>query len=109
MISTDFSHYPTYKDAVEVDKLSGDAVVTNSPNELIKALEINEAKKVRNLSTSMCGWTSVLTLMYMTEDAREDLKYKQIQYMNFGEAGYKDTSRVVGYWAMSVMEKNGGG
>ncbi|MBU0765729.1 MAG: AmmeMemoRadiSam system protein B [Bacteroidetes bacterium] len=98
VISTDFSHYPSYKDAVEVDKASADAILTNSPDKLYETLQANAAKNIRGLSTSMCGWTSVMTLLYLTEN-RKDIIYKQIQYRNSGDVSM-DSSRVVGYWAI---------
>ncbi|MBN1414039.1 MAG: AmmeMemoRadiSam system protein B [Bacteroidales bacterium] len=102
VISTDFSHYPTYEDAVKVDKATADAILTNRPQELIKTLDANEYKRIENLATSLCGWTSVLTLMYITEKM-EGIQYIPVTYKNSGDAkGYGDKSRVVGYYSIAV-------
>jgi MEMO1 family protein len=106
VISSDFSHYPSYEDARMVDKITATAITMNSPDLLLKTLEDNDSKGVNNLVTSLCGWTSVLSLLYMTE-GRKDLAYKAIEYQNSGDSKlYGDTDRVVGYNSI-IVEKTG--
>ncbi|NOZ46333.1 MAG: AmmeMemoRadiSam system protein B [Chlorobi bacterium] len=106
IISTDFSHYPEYKDAVTIDKLTAEAVLKNNPSELLKTLRNNENKHISNLVTSMCGWTSVLTLLYLTEDNPE-FSYHLIEYKNSGDNPvYGDHDRVVGYNSIVVTEED---
>lgn len=105
VISSDFSHYPSYEDAVMVDKITADAILANSPETLLKTLEANDAKNIENLATSLCGWTSVLTLLYMTREMN-DVKFKEIEYMNSGDSRmYGDKERVVGYFSIVVEKK----
>lgn len=105
VISSDFSHYPSYQDASRVDKITADAITTNSPEKLLKTLEDNDGKGINNLVTSLCGWTSVLTLLYMTE-GRKDMTYKEIEYQNSGDSKlYGDSDRVVGYNSI-IVEKS---
>jgi len=104
VISTDFSHYPSYENAVTADMATASAVLMNSPGELLSTLEKNEAKNIPNLATSMCGWTSVLTLLYMT-DENQDIEYTPIQYKNSGDSPYGEKDRVVGYYAIAVSKK----
>jgi len=62
-------------------------------------------KRVDNLATSLCGWTSVLTLLYLTQNKK--LEYKKIDYSNSGDAEiYGDKDRVVGYWALAVYPED---
>jgi MEMO1 family protein len=104
VISTDFSHYPSYEEACLVDKLTAEAIIQNSPDHLLKILEENDDKGIDNLATSLCGWTSVMSLLYMT-DGRKDVKYEAIEYQNSGDSKlYGDKDRVVGYYAI-VVEK----
>jgi len=104
VISSDFSHYPSYDDAVDNDLRTADAICSNHPQQLLKVLEENKKKKIDNLDTSLCGWTSVLTLLYLTED--KDVVFYKTDYQNSGDAKYYgDKKRVVGYWALSVFEK----
>jgi AmmeMemoRadiSam system protein B/AmmeMemoRadiSam system protein A len=106
IISTDFSHYPDYEDAVKVDKATADAILTGKPEELLSTLRKNEQKGISNLATSLCGWTSVLTLMYITENDSK-IKYLPIEYKNSGDAAYYgDKSRVVGYNSIAVISDN---
>jgi AmmeMemoRadiSam system protein B/AmmeMemoRadiSam system protein A len=104
VISSDFSHYPEYEDAVLNDKITADAIITNSPDLLMRTLAANEDKHTPGLVTSLCGWTSVLTLLYMTEG--EDVTYKEIDYMNSGDSEtYGEKDRVVGYFSIAVEGK----
>jgi hypothetical protein len=102
VISTDFSHYPTYEDANVVDHLTAEAIVSNQPEVLLDALEVNDEKDIPNLATSLCGWTSVISLLYMTE-GRNDLQFRTLKYMNSGDSElYGDKDRVVGYFSIVV-------
>jgi MEMO1 family protein len=102
VISTDFSHYPAYDDAFENDLQTADAICSNDTEILLR--QIDTLKNIDNLATSLCGWTSVLTLMHLTKDKK--LEYKKIHYLNSGDSkAYSDKERVVGYWAISVYEK----
>jgi len=103
VISTDFSHYPAYDDAVKVDKSIADAICTNKPSKLIDAVSNCTKKQVENLATGCCSWPSVLTLMYMTED-ENDVSYKEVMYSNSGDSPYGEKDRVVGYYAISVSQ-----
>ena len=105
VISTDFSHYPSQKNAVKIDNSTADAVVSNSPRELLKTIGKHEAEGIENLATCMCGWTSVLTLMYMTEEDK-NITYHKIKYMNSGDTQYGDSLRVVGYWSICVTNSS---
>lgn len=103
VISSDFSHYPEYSDACEVDKITADAIIRNDASGFLETIEKNEKKKIKNLATSICGWTSVLTLLEITQDDKA-LEYNLVDYQNSGDKSFADTSRVVGYWAISVRK-----
>ena len=105
VISTDFSHYPPYEDACKVDNLTASAIISNNPDELLKTLKKNSQMNISNLATSLCGWTSVLTLMYITADI-PGIKYFPIEYKNSGDAlYYGDKTRVVGYYSIVVVKE----
>lgn len=105
VISTDFSHYPAYNDAVEADNQTAEAIVSNQPQTLIDTLNDYKSKFIPNLATNLCGWTSVLTLMYLTKDQKE-YTYKKIDYRNSGDAYFGDKNQVVGYFAITVEKTN---
>ncbi|HTY57958.1 MAG TPA: AmmeMemoRadiSam system protein B [Bacteroidota bacterium] len=104
VISSDFSHYPAYNDAVRVDKATAAAILTNSPDNLLAAMEHNAAEGVPNLATSLCGWSAVLTLLYMTAGG-SGRKFTQVQYKNSGDSPEGERGRVVGYNAIAVSEE----
>jgi len=101
VISTDFSHYPDYEDACKVDKVTADAIVKNSSRDFMNTLDVNQSKGIKNLATSICGWTSMLTFLYMTE-SNPNIHFQEIRYMNSGDMPLGDKDRVVGYNAITA-------
>lgn len=101
VISTDFSHYPIYSDAQIADHKTAEAILTNKPDQLVKTIQLNEKSDIDGLATSLCGWTSVMTLLYITEEM-PGITYRLIDYKNSGDASVGDKSRVVGYCAIGV-------
>ncbi len=101
VISTDFSHYPSYTDAVEADQLTCEAIVAGSPEDLTRFLENYKKKEIPNLSTNLCSWTSVLTLLEIVRET-EGLSISPVQYKNSGDSPYGDKAGVVGYWSLVV-------
>lgn len=105
VISSDFSHYPAYKTAYEVDNATAGAIVTGDPKKFLSVLQKNSGINDPGLSTSMCGWTSGLLLLYMAE-GNANLEFKQIDYNNSGDSRYGSKDEVVGYNAIALSEKN---
>ncbi len=106
VISTDLSHYPNYNDAVKLDALTIEALCTNDARRFLHQLRDNEQKDYPNLSTSMCGWTSVLTLLHLTQ-GRANLHYHPILYQNSGDIPvYGDKHRVVGYQSVVITQED---
>jgi AmmeMemoRadiSam system protein B/AmmeMemoRadiSam system protein A len=105
VISSDFSHYPAYADAVKVDELTANAFCANSPAEFLKVIRNNDNLRISELATSMCAWPSGLTLLYLTQ-GNSDLSFNKIDYKNSGDIKpYGDKGSVVGYHAISVTEQ----
>ncbi len=104
VISTDFSHYPGYNDAKQVDFLTATAICTNQTKKLLNVIKENKQNKIDNLATSLCGWTSVLTLLHLTK--KEDFRYREIAYQNSGDSKiHGEKNRVVGYWAIGIFDE----
>ena len=80
VISSDFSHYPSYEDAYEVDAKTGKAV-----------------------HTSACGEFAIITLMLMLDGQYE---VKHLMYQNSGDIDNHDHSRVVGYHSFAILRKD---
>lgn len=105
VISSDFSHYPEYNEAKAVDEVTQKAILCNDPDILLTTLRDNKQKHIPNLATSLCGWSSVLTLLHMTTH-NEALTLAPVNYTNSGDATlYGERSQVVGYWAIVVADK----
>ena len=103
VISSDFSHYPDYDNARMTDLSTANAIQMNKASNLIATLDANKKKNIPGLVTSLCGWSSVLTLLYMTEQM-PGINAELIQYKNSGDSSYGDSARVVGYWAISLCQ-----
>jgi len=105
VISSDFSHYPEYQEARIADKSTCDAIIANNPETFLKFLDDYKKKKIPDLATNCCGWTSVLTLLDLTA-RNPDYTYIPISYLNSGDSGYGDKNQVVGYWAIAVTRQS---
>jgi AmmeMemoRadiSam system protein B/AmmeMemoRadiSam system protein A len=104
IISSDFSHYPPYKDAIENDSLTAMSIISGSPKTFLRTLSDNDSKKIRGLVTSMCGWTSGLTLLDLAE-GNKMLEIKRIDYSNSGDSPSGGKGEVVGYNALVMIDK----
>ena len=99
IISSDFSHYPSYDDAYEVDTKTGEAVASGDVEQFIATIEGNARRGIRNLSTSACGEFPIITLMLMLNDS---CLVKHLMYQNSGDIDGFDHSRVVGYHSFAI-------
>ena len=104
VISSDFSHYPSYKDANETDSLTALSIISGSPEMFLNTIRKNSEKQVSGLVTSMCGWTSGLTLLYLIQ-GNNQLELKLIDYCNSGDSKFGNKNEVVGYHAIAILEK----
>jgi AmmeMemoRadiSam system protein A/AmmeMemoRadiSam system protein B len=103
VISSDFSHYPDYNNACVTDRETAGAIQSNNPAKLLDVLKKNQQKDIPGLATSLCGWSSVLTLLYMTEKMQA-IGVDLVQYKNSGDSPYGGKDRVVGYYAISFSQ-----
>jgi len=103
VISSDFSHYPSYEDACEVDAKTGKAVESGDVEEFIATINANARSGKRNLHTSACGEFAIITLMLMLDYQYE---VKHLMYQNSGDIDNHDHSRVVGYHSFAIL-RNG--
>ena len=106
VISSDFSHYPSYEDAYEVDAKTGKAIETGNVEEFIATINANADSGKRNLATSACGEFAIVTLMLMM-DGQYDVKH--LMYQNSGDIDNHDHSRVVGYHSFAILRQEQSG
>jgi MEMO1 family protein len=105
IISSDFSHYPNYADALYSDSTIADAIIQNSFRAFLKVKQTLENSGKHNLLTCACGWTSILTLLSITEN-NPDIQIRKVDYMNSGDVEVGDKSKVVGYSAIVFDKRN---
>ncbi|MFB6340528.1 AmmeMemoRadiSam system protein B [Saccharicrinis sp. FJH62] len=103
IVSSDFSHYPSYHDATLSDGLIAKSIISNDPEVFLKTKEKVEDMQYDNLVTTICGSSAILTLLYMTE--KSNFHYKLFEYKNSGDHVYfGDKTRVVGYWSIGITK-----
>ncbi len=102
VISSDFSHYPSYEDACEVDARTGKAVESGDVEEFIATINANARSGKRNLQTSSCGEFAIITLMLMLDGQYE---VKHLMYQNSGDIDNHDLNRVVGYHSFAILRR----
>ena len=100
IISSDFSHYPSYADACEVDAKTGKAIETGDVGKFISVIGENARSGKSNLHTSACGEYPIITLMLML-DSRYDIRH--LMYQNSGDIDNVDPNRVVGYHSFAIV------
>lgn len=101
IISSDFSHFPNYNDAIEADKRIADAILSKAPEKITQAINDNNKENYRNLATSACGIAGIYCLMYLMQNKNE-LIIDKIRYLNSGDNKYGDHDRVVGYLSFAI-------
>ncbi len=103
IISSDFSHYPPYKEAIESDRITANGILSGNPETFLAAIKKNSGSHIKGLVTSMCGWTSCLTLLYLSEK-NTNLKFELIDYCNSGDSPTGGKQEVVGYHAIALTD-----
>ena len=108
IVSSDFSHYPSYEDACKVDAKTGKAVESGDVEEFIATINANARSGIRNLATSACGELAIVTLMLMLDQSPVTYEVKHLMYQNSGDIDDHDHSRVVGYHSFAFLRKEAG-
>lgn len=108
VISSDFSHYPSYSDALEVDKVTGDSISSGSIDRFVSAIAGNSKKHIPNLLTSTCGHSPIAVLLLMMQ-GKSDAKIHHLGYCNSGDSSYGEHNEVVGYHAFNVTREKSNG
>ena len=107
IISSDFSHYPSYADACRVDKMTSDAIVKGDPEGFLRTIRNIESSGVDNLATAMCGWPAGLILLYLAEKS-DGLLFRNVEYTNSGDSPHGSDDEVVGYNAIVLEQRTAG-
>ncbi len=101
VISSDFSHYPSYSDAEKVDSLTAQAIMTGRTQSFVETLGSNDSLGIRHLATSACGQCGIAVLMLLAE-GDSTLTMHHLGYCNSGDSPYGGRDEVVGYHAFAL-------
>lgn len=103
VISSDFSHYPSYVDAKTSDLFMADTIVSGGLNEFLKALSDVHKRGFAGQDTAACGACAIAVLLsLMDRQGRDRFTVDHVMYRNSGDSVYGDKDRVVGYNAFAV-------
>jgi AmmeMemoRadiSam system protein B len=104
--SSDMSHFPTYRDANEVDRRTLSVIETLDPERVFNSESRVLQRGIENLSTTLCGLRSVVTVMMMAKELGGNA-VKVLRYANSGDVeygGHREKRRVVGYGAVAFYK-----
>jgi len=102
VISSDFSHYPTYEEAIVVDGETKNLILKKNSDDFIDGIfKLSSDKK--HIVTRMCGWSAYLILLFIIEK-RDDIEIKFLRYKNSAELS-TGRNRTVGYYSISFIKK----
>jgi AmmeMemoRadiSam system protein B len=105
--SSDMSHYPTYRDATEVDSRTLSIIETFDPEQVFRSEARALNRGIENLSTTLCGLGSVVVVMTAAKELGANAA-TVLHYANSGDVaygGYKEKRRVVGYGVVAFYER----
>jgi AmmeMemoRadiSam system protein B len=105
--SSDMSHFPDYSNANTVDRKTLALIEEGNPDSVFSSEKKLLKKGIPNLSTTLCGLSSVVTVM-MTVKQLGGNAVTILHYANSGDIsihGHRETRRVVGYGAVAFYKQ----
>ena len=105
--SSDMSHYPDYSNANKVDQKTLSLIGKFDPELVFNSGAESLKEGIPNLSTTLCGLSSVVTLM-MTVKLLGGNAVSILHYASSGDVsirGSRERRRVVGYGAVAFYKK----
>jgi len=97
--SSDLSHYPTYEDAVRIDRATLKAIELGEPRKVRQTIRRSMETGIRGLATCACGEAPILVAMKVSQ-ARGATHATLLDYANSGDAEVDLRTQVVGYGAV---------
>ena len=98
IISSDFSHYPSYEDARASDLYLAETITTGGLEEFLQALRKIDKMDYTGQGTAACGACAIAVLLEMMDNqGRDSFSAEHVMYRNSGDSPYGDKHRVVGY------------
>ncbi len=103
--SSDLSHYPSYQDAVRVDRATLKAICDLDPEAVQEIIRKQMNEGIFNLKTCACGEASILAAMVAAGNLGANCA-RLVSYANSGDTAIGNRDRVVGYGAVSFFKTN---
>ena len=101
VISSDFSHYPSYEDAKASDLLLAETITSGGLEAFLKALTQIDKMDYPGQDTAACGSNAIAVLLsLMDAQGRGRFTAEHVLYRNSGDSPYGEKDRVVGYNAI---------
>ena len=98
VISSDFSHYPSYEDAKKSDLYLAEAITSGGLDEFLEALTDIRKRDYVGEDTAACGACAIAVLLsLMDAQGRDGFEAEHVMYRNSGDSPYGEKDRVVGY------------
>ena len=106
VISSDFSHYPSYEDARKSDLYMAKAITTGGLEEFLNALHQVDKMGFRGEDTAACGANAIAVLLSILNTKGPGyFSAEHVMYRNSGDSVYGDKDRVVGYNSIVFIRK----
>ncbi|MBQ3881150.1 MAG: AmmeMemoRadiSam system protein B [Bacteroidales bacterium] len=107
VISSDFSHYPSYEDARASDLYMAETIQNGGLEEFLKALSYIRKRGFPGQDTAACGACAITVLLSMMDSVgRDSFEVSHIMYSNSGDSPYGDRDAVVGYNSFVVTRSD---
>lgn len=103
--STDMTHYPSYKDANEIDKKTLEIIATMDAEKLLEHINKTMSKGYSGLECVLCGEGPVMTAMIASKMMGAD-NAKILKYANSGDV-MSSGRGVVGYGSVAFYVSEG--
>ena len=108
IISSDFSHYPSYEDAKASDMYLAETICSGGLEEFLQALRHIDRMGYVGQDTAACGANALAVLLTMMDSQGRDLfSAEHVMYRNSGDSPYGDKDRVVGYNSIVLTRIDG--
>ena len=106
IISSDFSHYPSYEDAKASDLHMAGVICRGGLDAFLEGLSYVDKMDYVGQDTAACGACAIAVLLSMM-DARGRGRFtaEHVMYRNSGDSPYGDKDRVVGYNSIVIYGK----
>ena len=106
VISSDFSHYPSYEDAKASDLHLAGVICRGGLDAFLEGLSYIDKMDYVGQDTAACGACAIAVLLsVMDAQGRGRFTAEHVMYRNSGDSPYGDKDRVVGYNSIVINRK----